>query len=44
MHGLVVGKNVAPMLADHWVNDDFVCGDSSRKVAKIEHIDEHERR
>ena len=40
--GLVVGKNVAPMLVDHWVNGEFACGNSGRKVAKIEALDERE--
>jgi hypothetical protein len=31
------------MLVDHRVNGDHVGGDSSRKVAKIDDLDEHER-
>ena len=40
--GLVVGKNVAPLLLDHWVNGEFVGGNSGRKVAKIDALDERE--
>ena len=40
--GLVVGKNVAPLLVDHWVNGEFAGGNSGRKVAKIEALDERE--
>ena len=38
----MVGKSVAPMLVDHWVEGEFAGGDSSRKVAKIEALDERE--
>ena len=41
--GLVVGKNVAPLLVDHWLNGEFAGGNSGRKVAKIEDLDERER-
>ena len=38
----MVGKSVAPMLVDHWVEGELAGGDSSRKVAKIEALDERE--
>jgi len=40
--GLVVGKNVAPLLVDHWVKGEFAGGNSGRKVAKIEALDARE--
>ena len=36
---LVVGKNVAPLLVDHWLDGEFAGGGSGRKVAKIEDLD-----
>jgi ribose 5-phosphate isomerase B len=41
--GLVVGKNVAPLLVDHWLQGEFAGGNSGRKVAKIEDLDQRER-
>ena len=40
---LVVGKNVAPLLVDHWLEGEFAGGGSGRKVAKIEALDDRER-
>lgn len=40
---LVVGRNVAPLLLDHWLDGEFGGGNSGRKVAKIEHLDDRER-
>jgi ribose 5-phosphate isomerase B len=40
---LVVGQNVAPLLVDHWLDGEFAGGNSGRKVAKIEALDERER-
>ena len=40
---LVVGKNVAPLLVDHWLDGEFAGGGSGRKVAKIEDLDRRER-
>ena len=40
---LVVGKNVAPLLVDHWLEGEFAGGGSGRKVAKIEDLDQRER-
>ena len=40
---LVVGMKVAPILVDHWMAGEFVGGNSGRKVAKIEDLDERER-
>jgi ribose 5-phosphate isomerase B len=40
--GLVVGKNVAPLLVDHWITGEFAGGNSGRKVAKIEDLDRRE--
>ena len=40
---LVVGRNVAPLLVDHWLDGEFAGGGSARKVAKIEDLDERER-
>jgi len=37
--GLVVGRNVAPILVDHWMSGEFAGGNSGRKVAKIEELD-----
>src|SRR3990172_1818430 len=34
--GLVTGRNVAPLLVDHWLSGEFAGGNSGRKVAKIE--------
>jgi ribose 5-phosphate isomerase B len=39
----VVGPEVATMLVDHWLNSEFQGGDSARKVAKIDALDERER-
>ncbi len=36
----VVGPEVATMLVDHWLNSEFQGGDSARKVAKIDALDE----
>ena len=41
--GLVVGPELARLLVDHWVDGEFVGGNSGRKVAKIEAIDDRER-
>jgi ribose 5-phosphate isomerase B len=41
--GLVVGAEVAKLLVDHWVDGEFVGGNSGRKVAKIEALDQRER-
>jgi ribose 5-phosphate isomerase B len=41
--GLVVGRNVAPLLVDHWLSGEFAGGNSGRKVAKIEDLDRRER-
>ena len=41
--GLVVGSEVARLLVDHWVEGEFAGGNSGRKVAKIEALDERER-
>ena len=35
----VVGTEVAKILVDHWLDSEFVGGDSARKVAKIAAID-----
>ena len=40
--GLVVGKNVAPLLVDHWMSGEFVGGNSGRKVTKIDDLDRRE--
>jgi ribose 5-phosphate isomerase B len=40
---LVVGTEVAKLLVDHWVDGEFAGGNSGRKVAKIEKLDERER-
>ncbi len=40
---LVVGRNVAPLLVDHWISGDFAGGRSERKVAKIKQLDDRER-
>lgn len=42
MGGLVVGKNVAPILIDHWIEGEFAGGNSGRKVAKIDDLDQRE--
>jgi ribose 5-phosphate isomerase B len=39
---LVVGKSVAPLLVDHWLESEFAGGTSGRKVAKIEDLDRRE--
>jgi ribose 5-phosphate isomerase B len=39
---LVVGKNVAPILVDLWLEGEFAGGGSGRKVAKIEELDRRE--
>ena len=41
--GLVVGKNVAPLLVDHWLEGEFAGGNSGRKVDKIKDLDRRER-
>jgi len=41
--GLVTGRNVAPLLVDHWLSGEFAGGNSGRKVAKIEDLDQRER-
>lgn len=41
--GLTVGRNVAPLLIDHWLEGEFVGGNSGRKVAKIDDLDNRER-
>ena len=41
--GLVTGKNVAPLLVDHWIDGEFAGGNSGRKVAKIADLDRRER-
>ena len=41
--GLVTGRNVAPLLVDHWLSGEFAGGTSGRKVAKIEDLDQRER-
>ena len=40
--GLVTGRNVAPLLVDHWLSGEFAGGNSGRKVAKIEDLDRRE--
>ena len=40
---LVVGKSVAPLLVDHWLDGEFAAGGSGRKVAKIEDLEDRER-
>jgi ribose 5-phosphate isomerase B len=40
--GLVTGRNVAPLLVDHWLSGDFAGGNSGRKVAMIEDLDRRE--
>jgi ribose 5-phosphate isomerase B len=40
---LVVGPEVAKLLVDHYVSGEFAGGNSGRKVAKIDAIDERER-
>jgi ribose 5-phosphate isomerase B len=40
---LVVGRSVAPLLVDHWLAGEFAGGNSGRKVAKIEDLDDRER-
>ncbi len=40
---LVVGKSVAPLLVDHWLDGEFAGGGSGRNVAKIEDLDQRER-
>lgn len=39
---LVVGSEVAKLLVDHWVEGEFAGGNSGRKVAKIEAMDQRE--
>ena len=39
---LVLGRSVAPMLVDHWLEGEFVGGNSGRKVAKIEDLERRE--
>ena len=41
--GLVVGSELARLLVDHWMDGEFAGGNSSRKVAKINAIDDRER-
>jgi ribose 5-phosphate isomerase B len=40
---LVVGSEVAKLLVDHWVEGEFAGGNSGRKVAKIDAIDQRQR-
>jgi len=40
---LVVGRSVAPLLVDHWLEGEFAGGGSTRKVAKIKDLDQRER-
>ncbi|MEX1334596.1 MAG: RpiB/LacA/LacB family sugar-phosphate isomerase [Candidatus Limnocylindrales bacterium] len=40
---LVVGRNVAPLLVDHWIAGEFAGGRSERKVEKIKQLDDRER-
>jgi ribose 5-phosphate isomerase B len=40
---LVVGSEVAKLLVDHWLSGEFAGGNSGRKVAKIDALDERER-
>jgi len=40
--GLVTGRNVAPLLVDHWLSGEFAGGNSGRKVAMIEDLDRRE--
>jgi ribose 5-phosphate isomerase B len=40
---LVVGTEVAKLLVDHWIDGEFAGGNSGRKVAKIEALDQRER-
>ena len=40
--GLVTGRNVAPLLVDHWLSGEFAGGNSGRKVEKIEDLDRRE--
>lgn len=42
--GRVLGPEVAKLLVQHWLAVDFAGGDSARKVAKIELIDEGRQR
>jgi ribose 5-phosphate isomerase B len=39
----VIGMRLAPILVDHWLAGEFAGGNSGRKVAKIEELDERER-
>jgi ribose 5-phosphate isomerase B len=41
--GLVTGRNVAPLLVDHWIDGEFAGGSSGRKVSKIIDLDDRER-
>ena len=36
---LVLGRSVALMLVDHWLESEFLGGNSGRKVAKIEDLE-----
>ena len=40
--GLVTGRNVAPLLVDHWLSGEFAGGNSGRKVAMIDDLDRRE--
>ena len=39
----VIGMRLAPILVDHWLAGEFAGGNSGRKVAKIDDLDERER-
>ena len=39
---LVLGRSVALMLVDHWLESEFLGGNSGRKVAKIEDLERRE--
>jgi ribose 5-phosphate isomerase B len=39
----VIGMRLAPILVDQWLAGEFAGGNSGRKVAKIEDLDERER-
>jgi ribose 5-phosphate isomerase B len=42
--GRVIGVGVARLLVDHWLAGEFAGGDSARKVAKIEALDDLRQR
>jgi ribose 5-phosphate isomerase B len=39
----VIGMRLAPILVDHWLAGEFAGGNSGRKVAKIQALDDRER-